>query len=251
MKRRSVAIILGLVMAISPVNAFAAESVENTETEITESTEFISDEAEAIVGKVLSVEEDNITIAEGMIPDAVITDQDDTEVPESTADGTEKEEASGKDADEAELAPELELTGEERTVTVTADTRISRMYLEPEAKDGEIVSGTEAPASEETTGDEPLALEETGDDVNVELFINDEAADSGELELPDIKEGDVVSVTIDEDGNATEIIVWQYGEYADGAETDNEAGIELVLDDTEEASTDSGSTDTDSLVEEE
>lgn len=268
MKRRSVAVILGLVMAVSPVNAFASESVENAETEITESTEFISDEAEAIVGKVLSVGEDSVTIAEGMIPDAAIAGQDDTEVPESTADGTEREEASGKDtddsdkdADEAKLAQALELTGEERTVAVTADTRISRMYLETEAEDGEIVSGTEAPESEETAGDEAPVSEETEDDVNVELFIDDEAAGSGELELSDVREGHVVSVTMDEDGNAAELLVWQYGGYTDGAEIDSEAGIELVLDDTEEGSTDSESTDTEntdtestdteSLVEEE
>lgn len=270
MKRRSVAMILGLVMAITPVNVFAAESVENTETEVTEATEMVSDEGETIVGQVLAVEENSITIAEGMILDdaAAGSDDDETTAPDSNAEdaendtenGTENEEASGEETVQDQFIPDLELTGEKRTVSVTEDTRISRMYMVTESKDGEaqdekaesdentaseegltedeasvseeMVSGDETSTSVETAGDESLVLEETGDEMNVELFIDSGASDSEQLELSVLKEGDIVSVTLEEDGNASEILVLQYNPYTDDTDADSASDIELASEDT-------------------
>lgn len=119
------------------------------------------------------------------------TDEE-TEDTESTddasADNTDKGEApdgngDGQGAPDGEAPSMLDLTGEEQEITVTDSTVITKQSM----GGGQGASGGEAPDS---NGQAP-----------------DSAGQTEEITLDDIKEGDVVAITLDDDGNAATITV--------------------------------------------
>ena len=127
------------------------------------------------------------------------TDEE-TEDTESTddasADNTDKGEApdgngDGQGAPDGEAPSMLDLTGEEQEITVTDSTVITKQSM----GGGQGASGGEAP--EKPDGEAP--------DSNGQA--PDSAGQTEEITLDDIKEGDVVAITLDDDGNAATITV--------------------------------------------
>lgn len=127
------------------------------------------------------------------------TDEE-TEDTESTddasADNTDKGEApdgngDGQGAPDGEAPSMLDLTGEEQEITVTDSTVITKQSM----GGGRGASGGEAP--EKPDGEAP--------DSNGQA--PDSAGQTEEITLDDIKEGDVVAITLDDDGNAATITV--------------------------------------------
>ena len=127
------------------------------------------------------------------------TDEE-TEDTESTddasADNTDKGEApdgngDGQGAPDGEAPSMLNLTGEEQEITVTDSTVITKQSM----RGGQGASGGEAP--EKPDGEVP--------DSNGQA--PDGAGQTEEITLDNIKEGDVVAITLDDDGNAATITV--------------------------------------------
>ena len=127
------------------------------------------------------------------------TDEE-TEDTESTddasADNTDKGEApdgngDGQGAPDGEAPSMLNLTGEEQEITVTDSTVITKQSM----GGGQGAPGGEAP--ENPDGEAP--------DSNGQA--PDSAGQTEEITLDDIKEGDVVAITLDDDGNAATITV--------------------------------------------
>ncbi len=137
------------------------------------------------------------------------TDEE-TEDTESTddasADNTDKGEApdgngDGQGAPDGEAPSMLNLTGEEQEITVTDSTVITKQSM----GGGQGASGGEAP--EKPEGEAPDSNGQAPDSQGA----SDVAGQTEEITLDDIKEGDVVAITLDDDGNAATITVQSMG----------------------------------------
>ena len=146
--------------------------------------------------------------ADGTAEDAEETDSEATEdktfdteenaetTDDASADNTDKGEApdgngDGQGAPDGEAPSMLDLTGEEQEITVTDSTVITKQSM----GGGQGAPGGEAP--EKPDGEVP--------DSNGQA--PDGAGQTEEITLDDIKEGDVVAITLDDDGNAATITV--------------------------------------------
>ena len=115
---------------------------------------------------------------------------------DASADNTDKGEApdgngDGQGTPDGEAPSMLDLTGEEQEITVTDSTVITKQSM----RGGQGASGGEAP--EKPDGEVP--------DSNGQA--PDGAGQTEEITLDNIKEGDVVAITLDDDGNAATITV--------------------------------------------
>ena len=224
----------------------ADDTTENTAEASDEDAEKKNDDTEQtkeneILGEVKSVEDGKITIAvgtrkemgqpgeqpqsgengeapekpesddskaDGTAEDAEETDSEATEdktfdteenaetTDDASADNTDKGEApdgngDGQGAPDGEAPSMLDLTGEEQEITVTDSTVITKQSM----GGGQGAPGGEAP--EKPDGEVP--------DSNGQA--PDGAGQTEEITLDDIKEGDVVAITLDDDGNAATITV--------------------------------------------
>ncbi len=124
---------------------------------------------------------------------------EDTETKDETSD-TKEDKTKDQDKDPAkdnQGAPDgeapsmLDLTGEEQEITVTDSTVITKQTM------GGGQGAPDGNAPEKPDGEAPDGQAPDGAD----------AGQSEEITLDDIKEGDVVSVTLDDDGNAATITV--------------------------------------------
>ena len=180
MKYKHLAMIMGVMITATSVGstatAFAADSkTESTQDadDTTEDTSEASDEKaddskeetneNEILGEVKSVEDGKITIAIGT--------RKEMGQPGEQPQGGENDEApdgngDGQGAPDGEAPSMLDLTGEEQEITVTDSTVITKQSMG---------GGQGAP---------------------------DGAGQTEEITLDDIKEGDVVAITLDDDGNA-------------------------------------------------
>ncbi|MBU5681763.1 hypothetical protein [Blautia sp. MSJ-9] len=231
----------------SAETAFAADSkTESTQDagDTTEDTAEASDKEESneILGEVKSVEDGKITIAvgtrkemgqpgeqpqggeNGEAPekpdgddakadgdakdsedaDGKKTDDASTDESADTDEGTEDTESTdeasdsngdGQGAPDGEKPSMLDLTGEEQEITVTDSTVITKQTM----GGGQGAPGGEAP--EKPDGDNGEAPEKPDGQAP------DDAGQTQEITLDDIKEGDVVAITLDDDGNAATITV--------------------------------------------
>ena len=231
----------------SAATAFAADSkTESTQDagNTTEDTAEVSDKEESneILGEVKSVEDGKITIAvgtrkemgqpgeqpqggeNGEAPekpdgddakadgdakdsgdaDGKKTDDASTDESADTDEGTEDTESTdeasdsngdGQGAPDGEKPSMLDLTGEEQEITVTDSTVITKQTM----GGGQGAPGGEAP--EKPDGDNGEAPEKPDGQAP------DDAGQTQEITLDDIKEGDVVAITLDDDGNAATITV--------------------------------------------
>ena len=246
MKNKYAAIVLGLALTISSCPVYAAENTTEATTNAENSleTETTSDseaEENTVLGQVTAVNDDSITIAIGTQkemqapggdgqgqapdgngnqqtppekPDDSNGDSSDQQTPPEKPEGSSEEGFSENDtvsADsgnvEAPEAPDsngapdengqgqpsmLDLTGKEQTITVTSDTVITRQTMQDPGSNGQgqAPDGNGAPDGQAPNG----------------------SADSSEpLSLSDLKEGDIVSVVLNDDGTAASITVQSMG----------------------------------------
>lgn len=246
MKNKYAAIVLGLALTISSCPVYAAENTTEATTNAENSleTETTSDseaKENTVLGQVTAVNDDSITIAIGTQkemqapggdgqgqapdgngdqqtppekPDDSNGDSSDQQTPPEKPEGSSEEGFSENDTVSADSgngkAPEapasngapdengqgqpsmLDLTGEEQTITVTSDTVITRQTMQGPGGNGQgqAPDGNGAPDGQAPNGN----------------------ADSSEpLSLSDLKEGDVVSVVLNDDGTAASITVQSMG----------------------------------------
>ena len=277
MKRKYVAVLMGIMVATTSVPTMvyaedskteaAADAVDTTDESVEadasgessdESQENQESQENVVLGEVksVSVSDSEITIAVGTMKEMGQPGDDGQnggepnsqggEAP-SDQDGEAPEKPEGDNQD-GEAPSMLDLTGEEQTITVTADTVITKQAggMQP-GGDGQNSDAPEKPegddqsadssdgeAPEKPEGDDQSAdssdggapEKSEGDDQSADSSDgeapekpdgdardggapeeNGQSAGAEEISLSDIQEGDTVSVTLDEDGNAASITV--------------------------------------------
>ena len=277
MKRKYVAVLMGIMVAPTSVPTMvyaedskteaAADAVDTTDESVEadasgessdESQENQESQENVVLGEVksVSVSDSEITIAVGTMKEMGQPGDDGQnggepnsqggEAP-SDQDGEAPEKPEGDNQD-GEAPSMLDLTGEEQTITVTADTVITKQAggMQP-GGDGQNSDAPEKPegddqsadssdgeAPEKPEGDDQSAdssdggapEKSEGDDQSADSSDgeapekpdgdardggapeeNGQSAEAEEISLSDIQEGDTVSVTLDEDGNAASITV--------------------------------------------
>ena len=166
-----------------------ADGAEETDSEATEDTS-----------------EDKTTDAE---ENAETTDGED----ETSADNTDKDEVpdgngDGHGAPDGEAPSMLDLTGEEQEITVTDSTVITKQTMGggQGAPGGEALEKPDGESSDSDNTDSEAPEKPEGEAPDGQ-GAPDGAGQTEEITLDDIKEGDVVAITLDDDGNAATITV--------------------------------------------
>ena len=166
-----------------------ADGAEETDSEATEDTS-----------------EDKTTDAE---ENAETTDGED----ETSADNTDKDEVpdgngDGQGAPDGEVPSMLDLTGEEQEITVTDSTVITKQTMGggQGAPGGEALEKPDGESSDSDNTDSEAPEKPEGEAPDGQ-GAPDGAGQTEEITLDDIKEGDVVAITLDDDGNAATITV--------------------------------------------
>lgn len=166
-----------------------ADGAEETDSEATEDTS-----------------EDKTTDAE---ENAETTDGED----ETSADNTDKDEVpdgngDGQGTPDGEAPSMLDLTGEEQEITVTDSTVITKQTMGggQGAPGGEALEKPDGESSDSDNTDSEAPEKPEGEAPDGQ-GAPDGAGQTEEITLDDIKEGDVVAITLDDDGNAATITV--------------------------------------------
>ena len=166
-----------------------ADGAEETDSEATEDTS-----------------EDKTTDAE---ENAETTDGED----ETSADNTDTDEVpdgngDGQGAPDGEAPSMLDLTGEEQEITVTDSTVITKQTMGggQGAPGGEALEKPDGESSDSDNTDSEAPEKPEGEAPDGQ-GAPDGAGQTEEITLDDIKEGDVVAITLDDDGNAATITV--------------------------------------------
>lgn len=266
MKRRYLAVLMGVMVAATsvPATVFAENTktesteaegteTEGTETESTQDADAQEDDSDAnkdqstaedseentILGEVKSVSDTEITIAVGTKK----------EMGQSDGDGQNgaPQKPDIEDGNGGEAPSMLDLTGEEQTITITENTVITKQQggapqgqpggdqnqngerEAPEKPDGDNQSGSNnGEAPEKPDGDNQSGSD--SEEAPEKPEGDNQPAESEEISLSDIQEGDIVSITLDEDGNAATITVQsmemggQGGPGGDGQGTPGQGG---------------------------
>ena len=224
MKRRYLAVLMGIMVATTSVPAMVYAEDSKTET-AADAANDESGEADAsdengdesqenvVLGEVKSVSDSEITIAVGTMK----------EMGQPGGDGQNGGAPDGN-GQGGEAPSMLDLTGEEQTITITADTVITKQAggMQP-GGDGQNGGAPEKPEGDGQNSDPSDGASDSQDaaDDNQESENTDsqdgeepekpdgngQSAEAEEISLSDIQEGDIVSITLDEDGNAASITV--------------------------------------------
>ena len=224
MKRRYLAVLMGIMVATTSVPAMVYAEDSKTET-AADAANDESGEADAsdengdesqenvVLGEVKSVSDSEITIAVGTMK----------EMGQPGGDG-QNGGAPDENGQGGEAPSMLDLTGEEQTITITADTVITKQAsgMQP-GGDGQNGGASEKPEGDGQNSDSSDGASDSQDaaDDNQESENTDsqdgeepekpdgngQSAEAEEISLSDIQEGDIVSITLDEDGNAAFITV--------------------------------------------
>ena len=230
MKRKYVAILMGIMVATTSVPALvyaedskteaAADAADTTDEsgEAAASSENDDESQENVVlGEVKSVSDSEITIAVGTMKEMGQPAEDGqndeaSEKPEGDDQDGEAPEKPEGDNQDGEAPSMLDLTGEEQTITVTADTVLTKQAggMQP-GGDGQNGGAPEKPegddqSADSSDGEAPEKPDGDAQDGGAPEE-NGQSAEAEEISLSDIQEGDTVSVTLDEDGNAASITV--------------------------------------------
>ena len=246
MKKNHVAVVLGLVMSASLLSGCGSTTSSSSSAQTDTGT---------IYGEVSEVSDDGITIEVGTMKentqgqpgdqssdDKSASDSSDSSKSDSTSDtestdnkSTDSESSDSKDSkqDDGEAPSMIDKTGEEKEITVSSDTEITKENQGGPGQGGEAPSGGapsgEAPSGEAPSGEAPSGdsnnssneqpPEKPADDNNSssdnQSSSNNNSSDSSksadsseeDISLSDISEGDIVSVTYDDDGNVDKITV--------------------------------------------
>ena len=224
MKRRYLAVLMGIMVATTSVPAMVYAEDSKTET-AADAANDESGEADAsdengdesqenvVLGEVKSVSDSEITIAVGTMK----------EMGQPGGDGQNGGAPDGN-GQGGEAPSMLDLTGEEQTITITADTVITKQAggMQP-GGDGQNGGAPEKPEGDGQNSDSSDGASDSQDaaDDNQESENTDsqdgeepekpdgngQSAETEEISLSDIQEGDIVSITLDEDGNAVSVTV--------------------------------------------
>ena len=224
MKPRYLAVLMGIMVATTSVPAMVyaedsktetAAAAANDESGEADASDENGDESQenVVLGEVKSVSDSEITIAVGTMKEMGQPGGDGQNggVPDGNGQGGE--------------APSmLDLTGEEQTITITADTVITKQAggMQP-GGDGQNGGAPEKPEGDGQSSDSSDGASDSQDaaDDNQESENTDsqdgeepekpdgngQSAEAEEISLSDIQEGDIVSITLDEDENAASITV--------------------------------------------
>ena len=224
MKRRYLAVLMGIMVATTSVPAMVyaedsktetAADAANDESGEADASGESSDESQEnmVLGEVKSVSDSEITIAVGTMK----------EMGQPGGDGQNGGAPDGN-GQGGEAPSMLDLTGEEQTITITADTVITKQAsgMQP-GGDGQNGGASEKPEGDGQNSDSSDGASDSQDaaDDNQESENTDsqdgeepekpdgngQSAEAEEISLSDIQEGDIVSITLDEDGNAAFITV--------------------------------------------
>ena len=229
MKYKHLAMIMGVMITATSVGSTATVFAVDSKTESTQdaddTTEDTSEASEEkaddskeetneneILGEVKSVEDGKITIAIGTRKEmGQLGEQPQGGENDEAPDGN----GDGQGAPDGEAPSMLDLTGEEQEITVTDSTVITKQSMgggqgapggeAPEKPDGDASDSdnTDSEAPEKPEGEAPDGNGQAPDGQGVP----DGAGQTEEITLDDIKEGDVVAITLDDDGNAATITV--------------------------------------------
>lgn len=220
MKRRYLAVLMGIMVATTSVPAMVYAEDSKTET-AADAANDESGEADAsdesqenvVLGEVKSVSDSEITIAVGTMK----------EMGQPGGDGQNGGAPDGN-GQGGEAPSMLDLTGEEQTITITADTVITKQAggMQP-GGDGQNGGAPEKPEgdgqssdSSDGASDSQDAVDDNQESENTDSQDGEEpekpdgngqSAEAEDISLSDIQEGDIVSITLDEDGNAASITV--------------------------------------------
>ena len=224
MKRRYLAVLMGIMVATTSVPAMVyaedsktetAADAANDESGEADASGESSDESQEnmVLGEVKSVSDSEITIAVGTMK----------EMGQPGGDGQNGGAPDGN-GQGGEAPSMLDLTGEEQTITITADTVITKQAsgMQP-GGDGQNGGASEKPEGDGQSSDSSDGASDSQDatDDNQESENTDsqdgeepekpdgngQSAEAEEISLSDIQEGDIVSITLDEDENAASITV--------------------------------------------
>ena len=224
MKRRYLAVLMGIMVATTSVPAMVYAEDSKTET-AADAANDESGEADAsdengdesqenvVLGEVKSVSDSEITIAVGTMK----------EMGQPGGDGQNGGAPDGN-GQGGEAPSMLDLTGEEQTITITADTVITKQASgmqpggdgqnggapeKPEG-DGQSTDSSDGASDSQDAADDNQESENTDSQDGEEPEKpdgNGQSAEAEEISLSDIQEGDIVSITLDEDENAASITV--------------------------------------------
>lgn len=244
MKKNHVAVVLGLVMSASLLSGCGSTTSSSSSAQTDTGT---------IYGEVSEVSDDGITIEVGTMKentqgqpgdqssdDKSASDSSDSSKSDSTSDteftdnkstdsessdsttdskSSDSESSDSKDSkqDDGEAPSMIDKTGEEKEITVSSDTEITKENQGGPGQGGEAPSGGapsgEAPSGDSNNSSNEQPPEKPADDNNSssdnQSSSNNNSSDSSEedISLSDISEGDIVSVTYDDDGNVDKITV--------------------------------------------
>lgn len=236
MKKNHVAVVLGLVMSTSLLSGCGSTTSSSSSAQTDTGT---------IYGEVSEVSDDGITIEVGTMKentqgqpgdqssdDKSASDSSDSSKSDSTSDtestdnkSTDSESSDSKDSkqDDGEAPSMIDKTGEEKEITVSSDTEITKENQGGPGQGGEAPSGGapsgEAPSGDSNNSSNEQPPEKPADDNNSssdnQSSSNNNSSDSSksadsseeDISLSDISEGDIVSVTYDDDGNVDKITV--------------------------------------------
>ena len=226
MQYKHLAMIMGVMITATSVGSTATVFAEESKTESTQdagdTTEDIAETSDEdaekknddteqtkeneILGEVKSVEDGKITIAVGTRkemahPGEQPQGEENGEAPEKPEGEAPDGNGDGQGTPDGEAPSMLDLTGEEQEITVTDSTVITKQSM----GGGQGASGGEAP--EKPEGEAPDSNGQAPDSQGA----SDVAGQTEEITLDDIKEGDVVAITLDDDGNAATITVQSMG----------------------------------------
>lgn len=243
MKRKYVALMLGLTLAFSSI-AYAEENTQAAAKEAAGEME-LSEEEDALYGEITEIGEDSITVALGTMGvdeemNAQETEGADTEEDTAKAEDANTEtdagaidtgtSASEENADAVEEVPEmeengapegqpmnggrgmkLELTGEEQTITITEDTLFYQEFPMQDSEDEmseELAEEGAEGTNSEISSQEDATVNEEADSVEATAEEADEVTvELEEISFEDLAEGDVLKITLDEAGNAETVTV--------------------------------------------
>lgn len=195
-KRRYAAMTMSFILAASLFGGCTADNKSDSQT--SESGK----ESQAVYGEVVSLSDDSIEIETGTL-----------------------KEISTEEENKAETSI-LDLTGEEQEISITEDTVVKRegMGGQPGEKDGNVPEPPQDGQGKPEDGQKPS---EDGEEItgNTEDITNEkqpssedgqkkpqgEGPEAEEISLSDISEGDTVAITLDDDGNASQITVMSMG----------------------------------------
>ena len=224
MKRRYLAVLMGIMVATTSVPAMVYAEDSKTET-AADAANDESGEADAsdengdesqenvVLGEVKSVSDSEITIAVGTMKEMG-----------QPGGGSQNGGVPDGNGQGGEAPSMLDLTGEEQTITITADTVITKQAggMQP-GGDGQNGGAPEKPEGDGQSSDSSDGASDSQDaaDDNQESENTDsqdgeepekpdgngQSAEAEEISLSDIQEGDIVSITLDEDENAASITV--------------------------------------------